>query len=254
MILPVFIRGHLTFTIDGHTLEFIHQSLSVFGVTGLSWAPLDPYTHFGKTVQVQIRIPAQPQPLTFITPAVILRERTQYAEYLGLRFDLAPGVRTTMEELVRKQGFYPTEYVRKYPRIPSSEQVQTFPLRALGIPQVKRAARTGLEPSTGDPILFDVGNLSPNGVLLSTENQQASSLNPGDRIDLMIEPRGWFPHKVELEGLICRVSDELIPSTQNLRRYFGIKFSRVDETNRVIFLDLLRDILEKIQKKPGRAP
>ncbi len=249
MIFPVFIRGHLTFTIDGHTLEFIHQSISVFGVTGLSWAPLDPFAHFGKEIRVQVRIPALPQPFSFTAPAHILREKTLYSDYMGLRFHLPPDVTKTLEELIRKGGFYPTDYVRKYPRIPSNEQVQTFPLRALGIPQTRRSKRGRTVEATGDPIVFEVGNLSPNGVLLSTENQQAVDLSPGDRIDLMLEPRGWFPHKVEMEGLICRVSDELIPSTKNLRRYFGIKFSRIDDTNKAVFLNLLKDILERIQKK-----
>jgi hypothetical protein len=249
MILPpVFIRGHLTFSLEGHTLEFIHQAVSTFGVTGLPWAPLDPIQHFGKEVTTQVRIPAQPQPLSFSCPARILREKTQYAEYMGLRFKLPADVRSQLESLIKKGGFYPTEYVRKYPRIPSDEQIQTFPLKAMGIPNQDDLARSRRPSLSGDPILFDVGNLSPNGVLISTENQSAIDLLPGDRIDLMLEPRGWFPHKVEMEGTICRIGDEMVPATGNLRRYLGIKFSRIDHQNRQVFLDLLKDILERIKK------
>ena len=245
---PVFIRGHLTFTLEGHTLEFIHQAVSAFGVTGLPWSPLDPVTHFGKAVTVQVRVPAQPQPLAFSCQARILREKTQYSEYMGLRFELPADIRAKLQELIQKHGFYPTEYVRKYPRIPSDEHIQTFPLRAMGIPNQDDVLRHKRPPSAGDPLLFDVGNLSPNGVLLSTENQTAIDLAPGDRIDLMLEPRGWFPQKVEMEGVICRVNDELMPQNENLRRYFGIKFTRVDAENREIFLNLLKDILERIKK------
>lgn len=245
---PVFIRGHLTFSIDGHTLEFIHQAVSTFGVTGLPWAPLDPLKHFGKAVTVQVRVPAQPQPLAFSCPAHILREKTQYSEYMGLRFDIPAAIKTQLEALIKKGGFYPTEYVRKYPRIPSDDHIQTFPLRAMGIPNQDDMSKHPHTLNAADPILFDVGNLSPNGVLISTENQSAIDLLPGDRIDLMLEPRGWFPKKVEMEGVICRINDEMVANTGNLRRYFGVKFTRVDSTNRQIFLDLLRDILERMKK------
>jgi hypothetical protein len=234
--------------LDGHTLEFIHQAVSTFGVTGLPWTPLDPIRHFGKEVTVQARIPSQPTPLAFSCPARVLREKTQYAEYMGLRFNLPADIKNQLDALIKKSGFYPTDYVRKYPRIPSEEHIQTFPLRAMGIPNQDDLSRRKRPTSSGDPILFDVGNLSPNGVLISTENQSAIDLIPGDRIDLMLEPRGWFPNKVELEGTICRIGDELVPATGNLRRYFGIKFTRVDQANRQVFLELLKDILERIKK------
>lgn len=249
MIFPaVFIRGHLTFTLDGHTLEFIHQAVSAFGVTGLPWPPLDPLRHFGKAVTVSVRIPSQPQPFAFSCPAHILREKTHYSEYMGLRFDLPADIKKQLDALIQKSGFYPTEYVRKYPRIPSDDHIQTFPLRAMGIPNPDDLAKHRKASTALDPILFDVGNLSPNGVLISTENQSAIDLLPGDRIDLMLEPRGWFPSKVEMEGVICRINDEMVAKSGNLRRYFGIKFTRVDSANRQIFLDLLRDILERIKK------
>jgi acetyl esterase/lipase len=45
------------------------------------------------------------------------------------------------------------------------------------------------------------------------------------------------------------VTDEQHPKTGNLVRSLGIKFLKVDDEQRDAFLDLLRDILERIKVK-----
>jgi hypothetical protein len=236
----MFVKGHLAFTLDGKPHEFIHQNLSAYGVTGLPWGSLDPNAHFGRKVDVAIRIPAE-RAVQFNTPATILRETTLFGSHLGLRLLLTPAHRATMESLISKIGFTPTEYLRKYPRIPSAESIATFPMRVLGMPE-------GANLNEHLPTTFDVGNLSPNGILLSTENVGAQEIRPGTRIDLVLEPRGWFPHSVRVLGLVCRVSEELHPTSGNSVRYFGIKFVKVDEPNRLAFLDLLKDILHRVKR------
>jgi hypothetical protein len=244
--LNVFVKGHLSFTLDGHTLEFVHQNISLFGVTGLPWDPLDSRVHFGKEVQVQLRIPGEPA-LQLKAPAFLLRELTLYAEHLGLRFALDPEQKSRLAAEIEKRGFVPTEYVRKYPRIPANWRVATFPLRV----QVDPAPRDlGQELF---PITLDVANLSPNGVLLTTENQMALSLAPNQRLNLVLEPRGWFPTSVKVEGLICRITDDLNPANGNLVRYVGIKFARVDDANKAAFLEMLKDILSQIKRQVHSA-
>jgi len=235
MLSPVFVKGHLNFRLDQQDYEFIHQNISVFGVTGLPWGKLDPRTHFGREVRVNIRIPA-PNALNFETRAFIMRESTSVAEHMGLKFEIDPEPRERFAALVQSAGFFPTDYLRKYPRIPANALIQTFPMRVLAVP---------LGGSTS--YVMDVSNLSPNGILLQSENQQALSIAAGHRLDLTLEPRGWFPMPVKVQGLVCRVVDEIHPQTGNLQRYLGIKFSKVDEVNRGVFLDLLKDILARIK-------
>ncbi len=183
-------------------------------------------------------------PLDFETPATILREFTLFAEYFGLRFHLSGEQRSALEQAILAEGFLPTEHVRKYPRIPVMSAISTFPLRVTAVP-------AGQQNLFEAPLVFDVKNLSPNGVLLSTESQIALVLAPGQRLNLTLEPRGSFPLQVQVEGLICRVTDDLDPESRNLTRYLGIKFTRVDEVNRAVFLDLLKDILEKLKTIRG---
>jgi hypothetical protein len=245
----VFVKGHVGFTINGQSFEFVHQNISVFGVTGLPWGPLDPREFFGKAVTATVRIPHQPThdlPVAIRTRAYIMREQTLYAQHMGLRFQFDAEQEASLDAHINKHGFYPTEYVRKYPRIPSSQMIQTFPLRVLVAPERKVAL-----PVEEFPLVFDVSNLSPNGLLIHTENQIALDIMPGQRLELVLEPRGRFPMQVAVQGLVCRITDEIHPQSGNLIRYLGVKFTRVDEINKTAFLDLLKDILERIKKRAG---
>jgi len=229
----VFIKAHLNFKLDDQDFEYIHQTISVFGVTGLPWGRLDPKTHFGRETRATLRILA-PTPVDIRTPVYVMRESTVAGEQMGLKFLLSPEDRKTLSTLIRNHGFYPTAYLRKYPRIPADPSIQTFPMRVVAT-------------DNQEALVLDVSNLIPNGLLLSTENRLALSMKPGQRLDLTIEPRGWFPHPIRVQGLICRIVDELHPESGNLIRYFGISFTKVDELNRAAFFDLLKDILSKIK-------
>lgn len=239
-MIPIFIKGQLRFTIDvggkERELQFENQNVSTWGVAGLAWGPLSPEVHFGRTVQVSVEVPTGG--MSFRTEALITRESTRVGQHMGLKFNLAPEDNSRLAALIRSSGFFPTEYLRKYPRIPSLPMIQTFPLRAIALPD-----------GSGEnlPITFDVENLSPNGVLLSSENQQTLAILPGAIMNLILEPRGWFPMPISAQGLVCRVSDELSPRTGNLTRTLGIKFTRIDEANRAAFVDLLKDILERFK-------
>jgi hypothetical protein len=255
MVEKVFVKGHLNFSIDGQDVEHLHQNISVKGVTGLPWGKLNPKIHFGRAVTVKLRLPlpldpAQAAPanmppdvLTVTTPAHIMRESAVNGESMSLKFSMDAGGRAKLSALVQKSGHYPTEYIRKYPRIPSDSLIQTFPLRVVLITD-------SADGTFQVPIIFDLDNLSPNGVLIHTENQAALQLVPGAYVDLILEPRGNFQHPIRVQSLICRVSDEMSTINGNIIRYLGIKFTRFEEVDRAAFLELLKGILERIKSKP----
>lgn len=244
---PQFVKGRLTVKVDSHVLTFENQNISTFGVSSLPWGPLSSDGHFGRVVEVEAVVPSMETASStypFKTRATIQREKTVRAEHMCLKFHLNSEQRARITELVEQWGHYPTEYVRKYPRIPSSQMIQTFPLRALG----RAVEEDGYEDPTITPIVFDIENISPNGLLLQTENQLALTFNPGDRLDIILEPRGRFHVQITIQGMICRILDEKSETSGNLVRHFGIKFTRVDEANRATFLELLKDILERMKK------
>lgn len=239
----VFIRGDLDFMLAGKAWRYPKRNLSVFGVTGLSWGPGAPAPTddgpdgqdgtFGKVIQATITIPLDPgkPALVIACPARIMREVTLHGRHFGVRFDLEDGDRVILNALIETRGFQPTDHIRKYPRIPSDATIRTFPLLAT------------LSFGGENPMICQVGNLSPNGILLSSENQAAIELKPGRQVDLVLDPRGWFPVPIKIHGTICRIVDELNPVSGNLIRYLGVKFTRVDQVNRVAFLDLIKHIV-----------
>lgn len=238
---PVFVKGHLSSMFQGLSLEYVHRNISLFGVTGLPWEPLSSEEHFGKRLSLKVRT-STPVPYEFLTEAVIMRESTLYSEQMGFRFLLSPAVQTELLALIQKVGFHPTEHVRKYPRIPAFTQVGNFPMRVIVSPLLSESVRDG------QPLVFDLANLSPNGVLLFTENPLALSIIPNQRLDLVIEPRGQFPVPISLQGLVCRITDSIDTASGNRVRYLGIKFYKIDDMNRAAFLDLLRTILEQLKR------
>jgi len=240
----VFVKAHLSFELDGHSLEFVHQNLAPSGVSGLPWAPLSPLKHFGKKILIQVKL-ATPEPQAFKIHGIIFREQTQFSISMGIRFESNPPLLDLIRGQIRKYGFTPTEYMRKYPRLPADSDIPTFPLMAM----VSAPAAETQASLKSSPILFHVSNLSPNGILIHTENQVAMGYQAGERIQIVLDPRGWFPVSIKVAALVCRVTDELHPKNGNIIRSLGVKFLKVDDEHREAFLDLLRDILERIKVK-----
>lgn len=243
------VRGHLTLEIEGLILEYSHQSISSFGVAGLPWAPLHPNTHYGRVARASIVIPgatASSEPIRFRVDAIILKECTVYNEMMAIKFNFPPEDpgRERLQRALRTMGRLPTEHIRKYPRIPSQDAIQTFPLRAVLSPDPD-----AVRPGPKDSVVFEVENLSPNGVLVATENALSLHYKPADRVSILLEPRGWFPMAVRMDGMICRTLDDVSLASGNQIRRLGIKFSRMDEVNRTAFMGLLKDVLERIRQR-----
>jgi hypothetical protein len=242
MYMPVIIKADLQFTIDDVTLDFEQHNISAYGAYGLEWSNPPPNKCLGKKVTVTINI-LSPEVVSFSAPALIMREKSSQKETMALKFDLKPSDRDQLNALIEKGGFYPTEYVRKYPRIPASQDVKTFPLKAIATVQQDEGPND--EPVS---LIMDVENLSPGGIMLKSENHNAFAIQPGERFHIMLEARGDFHSQIHVMGLICRVIDEQEPKTGNLSRYFGIKFTHMDDQNRSAFLELLKGILTDIKK------
>ncbi|MBI4924638.1 MAG: PilZ domain-containing protein [Bdellovibrio sp.] len=225
---------------DNEAMEFLFQIISHYGVSGL---PSNSITqlYFGKTVFVNLELPAK-VPLYLKTRAKVLREKTLYTEHMALKFLMEDDQKEQLSQHIKEHGFYPTEYVRKYPRIPATSDIQTFPLKTIVKPIIPM-----VEFGKSQHLVMDVINLSPNGSLLSSESQLALQLNPGQKLNLELEARGWFPVSVYMEGMICRIRDDLNVLNGNLLRHFGIKFTKIDRINKAAFMDLLKDILENIK-------
>lgn len=237
---PIFIKGNLEFNVNGETIEHKNKNVSLFGISGLPWTPLQPSKHFGMKVIVNLKL-LTPELTTMVTDAIIMREQSPYGEYMMLRFMLDERNKIKLTEKIQAAGFEPTQNIRKYPRIPRVDSIQSFPMRIIGVPMSKSF---DVDPS---PVVFDVVDLSLGGVLISSENPFAAALQPGHKMHLQFEPRGSFTLPIKVQGQICRAMEERNPQSGNMVRYFGLRFVKVDDDNKLAFAELLKDILTKMR-------
>ncbi len=238
---PVFVRGDLYVTEGNTQLEFIDQQVSAYGVTGLPWGPLKEEQYFGRKVRVKCRLRSSEsgaQAWEFETDALISKEATLFSKLMGLKFMMEPKLKEALTRFVNQHGRFPTDYIRRYPRIPAAADISTFPLKAI--------VQT---PEGSETMVFEVRNLSPNGALISTENPIAQRILAGERVGLLLDARGWFPWNIEADCLVCRVTDEIAPESGNMTRLLGLRFMKMEQTHREAFTALLRDILQQIQEK-----
>ena len=239
----MFIKADLTLTIASQVLELPRKNIAISGVYGLSWGFLSEKEHFGQLVPLKMRLLVPLAPVIH-AQSRILSEKTLYSDKMGLGFVLEERQKKMLSGYIEKYGFLTKEYTRKYPRIPLDTNIQTFPVHVLVTPisisKVNQVFFTA-------PLSFDIANLSPTGVLLKTESHLALSIPPGKHLSLIFEPRGDFPAQIFIKGQVCRVLNDINPENGNLVRYFGVQFIQIDEMNKVIFLELLKDILGKMK-------
>ncbi len=240
--LPVFVNADLSFKAGGVDLIFKNRLVSQFGVSSLPWGPLRPVEVFGTHTVARIEV-QRPRREVLQIPALILREQTRSQSLLCLRFRASQLQLSPLMRLIEVAGTSPREYQRRYPRIPADSVLATVPMHATLVPREARVK--GLIPS---PLVFNVRNLSPNGVLLSSENRLAEFLLPGGGVEIVLEPRGWFPTQVHVKGEICRIYEDLAVNSGNRVRYLGVQFTEIAPAERETFLELLKDVLVRLKK------
>src|SRR4051812_39615298 len=126
MLSPVFVKGTIRFVLEKRRFEVLPQNISPYGVTGLPWGELSATEHFGHKVEVEVEL-AVGDGLSFKCRGHVTREYTATSEAMGVKFELDPALTEKVGEYVRKYGYSPSEFLRKYPRIPSSSMIQPFP-------------------------------------------------------------------------------------------------------------------------------
>lgn len=231
---PIFIRANFTFELIDRDYNFLNHAVSVFGISGLRWPHFDPTGFVGQQVKVTVDVLAQ-QRFRFTTDALITAELTTDAVYLGARFYPGDGDKRRLAEAISREGFYPTNYLRKFPRIPAWPTISNVPLR------------TVVKAEFDELVVFDIANISPNGILLLSENPKAAEYYAGSRLHAQVEPRGEPFKPFTFDGQVCRVLMDKNPSSGNINRYLGIRMLRIPDDEKTNFLEILQAVLHKMK-------
>src|SRR5262249_37667674 len=103
-------------------------------------------------------------------------------------------------------------------------------------------------------IFFEVCNLSLGGMLLSTEDPAARPIRPGWRLFINLQPRGGLKAEIPVYGHVCRVAEGINPDTNGLLQLLAIRFIHSVARDRRIFIELMKDIVERIARGIEEAP
>ena len=241
----VFLRADITFSVGDHTIHFDDRNVSSYGIFGLPWPPLTPSKHFGNRVELQLRFLSIKQ-LRIHTMATIVREITSTGEFMGLRLEMDTDSQQELKRLIQEHGYCPPEFIRKFPRIPSNDWIQSFPMQITATPVSGSKAL----PSV---FILEVRNVSLGGVMATSENPFGLQIQPKDVFDIVFEPRGPFKERIGARSRILRILEEPDLKTGNVRRHFGFRFQEMAEGDRSLYLDRIKQILNKV-RVVGREP
>lgn len=235
----MYIKADILIKLNGQGLLFRRVNISKFGASSIPWNPKTTGQNFGKEVPIEIRI--ESLKVTFVGTASIFIQRTKGTQKTALKFNLSPTDREVFDTIIQQSGSTPLSSKRKFPRIPHSAYLSTFPLNMM-----VSSFETSLP---GSPMSFEVEDLSPEGALISTENQNAATLAPGDHLSFTLEPRGWFTIPVNGECVIRRILEKVNPANGNINRSFGVHFNVLTAANKEAYYSLLKQILEQIKSE-----
>lgn len=232
---PVFLKAHLDFKFRGENYSLSNQNLSIYGVLGIK-VDFDATAWVGTPVEVNVALTGKTK-REFTVRAWITAERTATTTLMGLWFFMKPSDRTALAKAILTEGFCPETYARQYPRIPALENISSMPLRALTSKNTKK------------PIAFDILNISPQGVLLYTENKNASDLVPGRRIDVQIDARSAGDYSFDVAGVVKRVLYRKTSKSGNFSYQIGVRFTQIHGESKTKFVNMIARALKVIKEK-----
>jgi hypothetical protein len=229
----LFVRANVRFTYAGKPFDFPNHFISAYGISSIRWTVCDPRQIIGQKTDIEVTMLVGDK-RTFRIKGEFVAERSKDSVYLVVRFMPSSALKDEIDYAIRQYGTVPTTHVRKYPRIPALDMISTMPLNAI-------------MTFNSEFVVSRVANLSPNGILLCTDNPKLALIDPGQRMHCQLEPRGDFFAAIEFDGMVCRILEERDETTKNIMRYLGVRFTRFEEGQKQNFIALLQDILLRLK-------
>lgn len=248
---PQHLRCDVRLELEGRHQDFHKIDVSASGIARL---PIpDPSSNAlgelvaGQRAKVQLTL-VGPKPENSTTLTIlgrITRERTLDESCYGFAFDWfeQDAVRDILLKALSEWGYAAEPNRRKHERTKALSTNPVVPIVA----QFRICESSAIVPqdSEGAPLwTARIHNLSPGGLLISTESPEAAGIKPGDGLTIIIQPRDAQGFMIETLGGVRRVLEhvERTDSGETMVRSLGIRFEWLDEDQRSIYLSLLKCI------------
>jgi hypothetical protein len=235
----------LTISAGGRHCDLAQVEVSAGGVAKLPSTPSLGELLAGQRIDVRVQAGPLGTSRALTVPARIVLERTLGESSYGIAFDWTGHdlLRQALVRALAERGFAPAPNRRKHERTIADAGNPVFPLAArirVSDGSVLDAEATA-EPATW---LSRIKNLSPAGILLSSDDPGAAPIKPGDGLHVIIQPRDTQGFTIEAIGNVRRVLEHVEPTAlgERIVRSFGLRFEWIDEDQRTIYLSLLKCI------------
>lgn len=227
-----FIQANIQFSIDDKTYALKNVDLSLSGVYGLSIPELDALKHIGELVSIRAEV--------LTSHAFEIDLMATFAAVIGvdsssveLKFEPGQDL-IRLREAIELEGFEPHKHARRYPRIPLANNLPNMPSHA--IIQIN-----------DDLIVFNVANMSPQGMQFWTESPRASAVMPGMKLSIQVEARGSQFNAFEFIGEVRRIELYRRYETKNIVYAIGVQLESFSEdSDKSEFLQTLRTVVNDL--------
>lgn len=230
-----FIKADIQFPLGDKVYALKSVDLSISGIYGVSIPEIDPIKYVGDTIPIRVEVKCT-IPFEMSLNATVAAVISTDASSLEFKYVLNDEAREKLRVVIQSEGFEPTRHIRKYPRIPANGNLPSMPAHA--IVQLQQ----GL-------IVFDVANMSPNGILLSSESPRAAMIMPGATINVQVEARGNLFNTFEFKGTVRRLELYRHSKSLNIVYAIGVRFDSFPDGNKAEFLEVLKTVVHDLATK-----
>lgn len=234
----LFILANIKFSLGGKEYALEGVELSLGGVYGLSIQGFDTLKHIGELVSLRADV-LTPQPFDVEIMATVATVIGIDSSTVEFKFEPGQDV-IRVREAIENHGYEPQKHARKYPRIPLANNLPNMPSHAI--------------IQVGDElIVFNVANMSPQGMQFWTESPRASAIMPAAKISVQVEARGAQFNSFEFQGEVRRIEIYRRYETKNIVYAIGVQLeSFLEDDDKSEFLQVLRTVVNDLanQTKP----
>jgi hypothetical protein len=240
---PRYVEGNIWFNVDGLDVLLERQRVSYNGCFDLPWKTLNKEQHYGRKVHITVSLFGR-ESFAFECEAVIVNERTSGgAERMGIKFfHMDRQVRAGLDQFLDKFGKFPDNYSRRYPRLPAAQ----FELQAAVTCKVSLMMDGKGLPRTA--FKTRVQDLNPEGLLLSSYDAKAGTLEFGNHVALELVTSGALGNfNIPAEAKVRRILQERDSDRKLDQWSIGLQIVRISEEARRTYYEYLKNLLLKVR-------
>ena len=174
--------------------------------------------------------------------ASVFRSTTPDGTRLGLSFQPDEFQAELIDKYISQHGNWEMNYLRTSPRITVTKALPLIPVWATVYADESQTGFDHLKST-----VLEILDISPFGMLLTSECRNSFSWNAAEFVHIFLEPRGSQSQKIRLYGQIVRITDGISWNSGNQFRTIAIKLVESAHVEPTAFHDFFRLLISETE-------